>query len=72
MARELVERMAGASHLNPSEEAAVVEARLRQIWNARGVADRETITADLSTFVGAAIAEPWIIHLDRALRALDR
>jgi hypothetical protein len=72
LAREMVERMAGAAHVNAGEEAAVIEARLRQIWNLRGAADRATIEVELTTFVGTSIAGPWITHLERAVRGLDR
>lgn len=45
---------------------------LRQVWNARGAADRATVDHDLSTQMGATAAGPYVKNLDRALRSLDR
>jgi hypothetical protein len=49
-----------------------VAEQLRQVWNARGAADLTTIEAELSRLMGVTAAGPYLKHLDRALRTLDR
>jgi hypothetical protein len=46
--------------------------RLREIWNARGVADLARVEYELSTLMGSTAADPYIRNLYRALRSLDR
>ena len=72
IAREIVQRITGSPQVNVTEEAAVVEARLRQVWNARGAADDALMKSELADFAGTTIAGPWIKRLSEALRTLDR
>lgn len=53
------------------DQVAIIE-QLRQVWNARGAADRATLDAELSSQMGATAAGPYVKNLDRALRMLDR
>jgi hypothetical protein len=45
--------------------------QFRQVWNARGVADMAKVDRQLSVLLGST-AGPYVKHLDRALRTLDR
>lgn len=46
--------------------------QLREVWNARGAADRATIDASLASQMGATASGPYVKNLDRAIRTLDR
>lgn len=45
---------------------------LREMWNARGAADRTKLEAELSSMMGAKASGPYVKNLERALRSLDR
>jgi hypothetical protein len=45
---------------------------LKDVWNARGAADRLAIEAKLSRQMGDAGSRSYLKNLDRVLRALDR
>ena len=75
IARTLVEAQINAHHYEPIGILAMVVTiaeQLRQVWNARGAADRATIEGALSSQMGATAAGPYVKNLDRALRDLDR
>ena len=69
LANELLIDLAGAQ---PSDNhVSRCAARLRALWNARGAADIVKVGAELSVTIGPAAA-PYALHLDRAIRSLDR
>jgi hypothetical protein len=49
----------------------LVREQLLMIWNARGAADISTVEEALSLLMGTTCG-PYVKHLDRALRELDR
>lgn len=55
----------------PAPVPAIIE-QLRQVWNARGAADRALLDGELSSQMGSTAAGPYVKNLDRALRSLDR
>jgi hypothetical protein len=56
----------------PDQSVAFFATHLRDIWNARGAVDVAKIEHELSAMMGATLAGPYVKHLDRALRGLDR
>ncbi len=54
-----------------AEDLAELAEQLRQVWNARGAADRAKVEHELSTMMGSNMAGPYLKNLDRALRRLD-
>ena len=63
------------AELPPGQYGAVKQSiaeQLRQVWNARGAADLEQVDTTLSTLMGHAASGPYVQHLERALRTLDR
>jgi hypothetical protein len=45
---------------------------MHYLWNERGLRDRATLEAELSTMMGGTAAGPYVKNLTRALRGLDR
>jgi hypothetical protein len=58
--------------MDPEQAARVVDEAFAQVWNARGAVDLAKIEIDLAQQMGATAAGPYLKHLNRALRALDR
>lgn len=54
------------------EVVALIVDELRQVWNARGVADVVATKDELSAMPIAPAARPYLVNLDRAIRKLDR
>ena len=59
-------RIAGLNDIRQIRE------QLRQIWNARGVADLASVELALFEIMGPADVGRHLKRLDRAIRALDR
>lgn len=55
-----------------AHRVAPVAERLRQVWNARGVADVATIEAELARMMGGTASGPYVKNLERAIKGLDR
>jgi len=61
-----------AERIVPPSYVGLVAEQLRQVWNARGVADITKLESELSSMMGVTASGPYVKNLDRALRTLDR
>jgi hypothetical protein len=71
LARPLIEKLSDT--MDPDNAREMVLEQLRQVWNARGAADGQALTAELQRALNAAVVQARIeIDLEQLLKALDR